>query len=101
MAKVKNTGPPTHPDQQFIPGAEPERNATIHAAATLYRKARDARMKLTVKETEAKDKLLEAMKGEGLEVYNDPSGYSVILNHNDNVKLQDEKRGGGGEGGEA
>ena len=96
MAKVKDPPPEkTHPDQQFIPGAEPERNEAIHQPAYLYRKARDARMKLTEKEVEAKDKLLEAMKAEKLEVYNDPSGYSVVLNHNDNVKLQDGNRGGG------
>ena len=95
MAKVKEPKEKIHPDQQFIPGAEPERNEKIHKAAYAYRKARDARMGLTEDEVEAKNKLLEVMKGEKVEVYNDPSGYSVILNHNDNVKLQDGKRGGG------
>lgn len=94
MAKAKERPARSHPDQQHIEGLEPERNKRVHDAARAYRKVRDARMAATKSEVAGKDKLIEVMKEEGCEVYNDPSGYAVILNGTLNVKLVDGERGG-------
>jgi hypothetical protein len=91
---TKTKAPKEHPDQQHMPGLEPERNVRIHGAAKAYKKVRDARMTASAAEKVGKDKLIEVMKEEGMDVYQDPSGYIVTLNGVYNVKLADEERGG-------
>ncbi len=48
-------------DQKALPGMEERRIEDLHAAALDYVSVRDARMALTEKEVEAKQKVLDAM----------------------------------------
>ena len=55
--------------QTVIPGTERKTHKDIDEAASLYVKARDARMKLTKKEVETRTILVEAMRRHGVESY--------------------------------
>lgn len=94
MATKTKDRPKTHPDQLHIPGAEPERNARIHAAARAYRKVRDARIAASAAEKVGKTKLIDTMKEEDVAVYVDPNGYTVTVDTKQNVHLSDAEKNG-------
>lgn len=65
--------------QSEIPGTERKRVKEIDDAAEGYVKARDARMKLTEKEVEMRDALVEAMRKHSLSVYRDSEASPPLL----------------------
>lgn len=65
--------------QTRIPGTENSEIAEVNAAAEAYVDARDARMKKTEKEVEAKEALIEVMKKHGLSVYKDDDATPPLI----------------------
>jgi hypothetical protein len=59
--------------QKPLPGMERKSFPEVDSAAEAYVEVRDKRMKLTEKEVEAKDALLEVMSKHNLVVYKDES----------------------------
>lgn len=65
--------------QREIPGTESPSFPEVDAAAEQYEKARDARMRKSVLEAEAKQALIEAMKKNKLSVYKDANATPPII----------------------
>lgn len=65
--------------QTQIPGTERKTIKEIDDAAEAYVEARDKRMKLTEREVEAREALVNAMRRNGLEVYRDDSASPALL----------------------
>ena len=74
-----------------LPGTQTKAIRELDAAISLYVDARDARMKKSTPEKEAKTKLIELMKKHKVEVYKDQeSGRIVTLKHgDDSIKVTD------------
>lgn len=82
--------------QKTIPGTEEEFIREVEDAADNYVSCRDERMGLTVKEVEAKEKLIEVMHKYDLSVYKTSDGKVVTVAHKetDDVKVQEPKAKG-------
>lgn len=65
--------------QQQIPGTERKTIKEIDDAAEAYVEARDKRMRLTEKEVERREALVNAMKRNGLTIYRDDSASPALL----------------------
>jgi hypothetical protein len=81
-----------------IPGTEKETIEELDAAAEAYADARDERMQLTERESEAKEALVSVMKKHGLEVYRDenavPPLIVTLIPGEDRVKVSRAKEEG-------
>jgi hypothetical protein len=77
--------------QQALPGMERKTIKEIDDAAEHYVDQRDARMKLTEKESDAKQALIAAMKKHGVETYKDeatsPALVVTLVPGTDKVKV--------------
>jgi hypothetical protein len=80
--------------QMKIPGTEQRAIKEIDAAAERYVEARDARMELTEKEVELRDRLVDLMRKHKLEVYRDddaaPPLLVLLIVGKDKVKVRRE-----------
>ncbi len=71
------------------------RNDEVHGAATAYEREKKARMRLSAREKEAKNSIIEVMGKHGLTVYSDPDGYIVTIAGKTDVKITAVESGGG------
>jgi hypothetical protein len=62
-----------------IPGTEKETIKEVDTAAEAYVNARDERMQLTERESEAKEALVHVMKKHNLEVYRDENAVPPLV----------------------
>lgn len=86
-------------EQQQIPGTEDKEHPKVSAAAKEYVAIRDERMALTKREVEAKTRLLEICRQEGIERYVIEGGeHEVVHEVSENVKVRRVR--GGSEGGD-
>ena len=77
--------------QETIPGTERKSIPEVDTAGEEYRKARDARIKKTVPEKEAKQKLVDVMLKHGLTVYRDDNAvppFVITIDTKHNVKVK-------------
>jgi len=72
-------------DQQHLPGVA-EKHPVIHPLAKQYAKLRDKRMEAGRIEKEAKTKLIETMKEEGMDTYS-YQDVDVVVSHQDSLKV--------------
>lgn len=93
---ARRTRTETEPEQGFIPGLEPKKNAKVHAAAKRYAARRDERMAANEEEKAAHNTLLETMIAENVDSY----VYGDVECHIDatkKVKVKIESKSGDGE----
>jgi hypothetical protein len=76
------------PRQQRIPGTEEPSVPAIDQAAETYYDAKNARIKLSEEEKEAKESLIEVMLKEGLTRYITADGLVVDITNKSNVKCK-------------
>jgi hypothetical protein len=85
--------------QLQVPGTERDHIAEVDTAAESYIEARDERMDLTEKESEAKEALLSVMKKHRLDVYRDenvvPPLVVTLIPGSDDVKVKRVKNADG------
>lgn len=91
MAKAKpNKRGRRKGEQTHIPGTGPEKNARVHPLAVEYVRTRDSRMELLKEETELKDRLRDAMREEGIRVY-EYDDINVVVTTSEEIKVKRAK----------
>lgn len=89
---VKKARPKKKREKQgYLPGTEPPQIKVLDEAADIYFEAMRDRVKLSKKEDEAKDNLIDKMKEHGLTVYETPDGLRVEVLNKSNVKCKQKK----------
>lgn len=83
--------------QGHLPQMEPPSIPALDAAALIYYDAMQERVRLSKAEDEAKDNLIDKMKGNLIELYKTPDGLVVSVVNKSNVRVQKHKEATNGD----